>query len=123
MVSARKTSAGDMAQPRVLCDPTGFGDEELAQRRRALAQIAERMSRSDSEPAMPRPTVRPDRAGMRMVAAYLEADAHAAFKALAARRRTTGKAALTKAIALYFEDCAEPVPQSVVRELKRNYLG
>ena len=86
-------------------------------------QIIAPEGQPDGEPTLPRQPVRPDRAGKRVVVGFLEADAHAAFKALAARRKRTAQAALTKAIALYFEDCGEPVPQSVVRELKRNYLG
>ena len=71
-----------------------------------------------SRPAsQPKPT-RPDRTNKRMVAGYLEPDAFRELKVLIAKHDTTTDAAVTKAVALLFENYGARVPRSISQRLK-----
>ena len=75
--------------------------------------------RADSHPASrPSSPARPDRADKRMVTGYLEPDAFRDLKVLIAKKDTTTDAAVTKAIEVFFRDCGEKVPRSIMRRLK-----
>jgi hypothetical protein len=63
------------------------------------------------------PAGQPHRPATRQLSVEIQAEAFAAFAALAKSRKITERALITKAVALLLEEYCEPVPDAVRRRL------